>query len=184
MASHAPKTRHPVLSDSRAAVGDRAPGRVDAPRERPADRLRGERVSQPPDRVAEGTGQVDGRIPDADQGPREGVAAVERVSVVGEPLGPRRGVLLVQREQRHRFRGQQGHIRGGERWVKLDDNSGGAEGFVSEPARFDSPSKNVSTKRGKSAILQCHVYGDSPIDITWTKDGTKLDLNSYRYDGT
>lgn len=52
--------------------------------------------------------------------------------------------------------------------------------YFLEPARFDIPSKNVSTKRGNSVVLHCHVYGDSPIDITWTKNGNKLDLNSYR----
>lgn len=52
---------------------------------------------------------------------------------------------------------------------------------VTEPARFDLPAKNVSTKRGNSATLICHVYGDTPIQVIWTLNGNRLDLDNYRY---
>ncbi|XP_071054820.1 cell adhesion molecule Dscam2 [Onthophagus taurus] len=51
---------------------------------------------------------------------------------------------------------------------------------VNEPARFDVPSRNISTKRGGPIALVCHVYGDLPIEILWTHNGNRLDLNSYR----
>lgn len=52
---------------------------------------------------------------------------------------------------------------------------------VNEPARFDTPSKNVSAKRGEPAVLSCQVYGDSPIENIWYQNGNRLDMNNYRY---
>ncbi|CAH0562134.1 unnamed protein product [Brassicogethes aeneus] len=52
---------------------------------------------------------------------------------------------------------------------------------VNEPARFDLATKNVSTKRATSAVLMCHVYGDNPIEVLWTLNGNRIDMNNYRY---
>ncbi|XP_017776462.1 PREDICTED: Down syndrome cell adhesion molecule-like protein Dscam2 isoform X2 [Nicrophorus vespilloides] len=52
---------------------------------------------------------------------------------------------------------------------------------VNEPARFDIATRNVSTKRGGPVVLICHVYGDTPIEIMWTMNGNRMNLNNYRF---
>lgn len=50
-----------------------------------------------------------------------------------------------------------------------------------EPVRFDSPVANVSSKRNDAATLSCIARGDEPIQITWSHNGARIDLNNYRY---
>ncbi|XP_015125029.1 Down syndrome cell adhesion molecule homolog [Diachasma alloeum] len=66
---------------------------------------------------------------------------------------------------------------------------GGMEPFVQrsgyyyglgEPARFESPSKNVTIRRGDSVTLDCTVIGDNPIEVKWMHNNDYLDTNSHR----
>ncbi|XP_066587504.1 cell adhesion molecule Dscam1 isoform X2 [Prorops nasuta] len=51
---------------------------------------------------------------------------------------------------------------------------------VHEPARFESPSKNVTIRRGESVTLDCTVIGDNPIEVQWTHNNDRLDTNAHR----
>lgn len=51
---------------------------------------------------------------------------------------------------------------------------------VNEPARFDFASKNVSSRRNDAVTLSCHAMGDDPINIVWTHNNNRIDLNNYR----
>lgn len=53
--------------------------------------------------------------------------------------------------------------------------------FFSEPARFEIANRNISTKRGEQAILLCDALGDYPIQITWTFNNNRLDINNFRF---
>lgn len=46
---------------------------------------------------------------------------------------------------------------------------------VNIPPRFESESKNVSARKGTSTRLICEVRGDSPLIMTWKKNGTIID---------
>lgn len=49
-----------------------------------------------------------------------------------------------------------------------------------EPARFDSPIKNISSRRGDPVMLSCLAKGDDPINIVWSHNNGRIDLNNYR----
>jgi Down syndrome cell adhesion molecule len=51
---------------------------------------------------------------------------------------------------------------------------------VNEPARFDYASKNISSRRNDPVILSCHGMGDEPLNIVWTHNNNRIDLNNYR----
>lgn len=51
---------------------------------------------------------------------------------------------------------------------------------VNEPARFDFVSKNVSSRRNDPVMLSCHAKGDEPLNIVWTHNSNRIDLNNYR----
>lgn len=51
---------------------------------------------------------------------------------------------------------------------------------VNEPARFDFASKNVSSRRNDPVTLTCNAMGDDPINIIWSHNNAKIDLNNYR----
>lgn len=51
---------------------------------------------------------------------------------------------------------------------------------VNEPARFDFASKNVSSRRNDPVMLSCHAMGDEPLNIVWTHNMNRIDLNNYR----
>lgn len=51
----------------------------------------------------------------------------------------------------------------------------------SEPARFESPMKNVSSRRNDPITLNCLAQGDEPINIIWTHNNARIDLHNYRY---
>jgi Down syndrome cell adhesion protein len=51
---------------------------------------------------------------------------------------------------------------------------------VNEPARFDFASKNISSRRNDPVTLSCHAMGDEPINIVWTHNNNRIDLNNYR----
>jgi Down syndrome cell adhesion molecule len=51
---------------------------------------------------------------------------------------------------------------------------------VNEPARFDYVSKNISSRRNDPVILSCHAMGDEPLNIVWTHNNNRIDLNNYR----
>lgn len=53
--------------------------------------------------------------------------------------------------------------------------------IYSEPARFDSPMKNVSSRRSDPITLNCLAQGDEPINIIWTHNNARIDLHNYRY---
>ncbi|KAL0280104.1 UNVERIFIED_CONTAM: hypothetical protein PYX00_001493 [Menopon gallinae] len=42
---------------------------------------------------------------------------------------------------------------------------------VNSPPHFTSPSRQVTVKKGDTATLTCHVNGDKPITISWTRNG-------------
>ncbi|XP_055923956.1 cell adhesion molecule Dscam2 isoform X1 [Eupeodes corollae] len=52
---------------------------------------------------------------------------------------------------------------------------------VNEPARFEQPARNVSSRRNDPVTLQCHAKGDEPITISWTHNNGRIDLNNYRF---
>ncbi|XP_031617665.1 Down syndrome cell adhesion molecule-like protein Dscam2 isoform X3 [Contarinia nasturtii] len=51
---------------------------------------------------------------------------------------------------------------------------------VNEPARFETTSKNSSTRRGDPISLSCLAKGDDHITITWLHNNNRIDLNNYR----
>jgi hypothetical protein len=51
---------------------------------------------------------------------------------------------------------------------------------VNEPARFDYVSKKISSRRNDPVILSCHAMGDEPLNIVWTHNNNRIDLNNYR----
>lgn len=50
-----------------------------------------------------------------------------------------------------------------------------------EPSRFDHPMANVSSRRNDAVTLSCLAKGDEPINIIWTHNNGRIDLNNYRY---
>ncbi|CAH0678847.1 unnamed protein product [Chilo suppressalis] len=51
---------------------------------------------------------------------------------------------------------------------------------VNEPARFESPSVNVTSKLGDTVRLACVARGDSPLSTTWSHSGRALPNSDYR----
>lgn len=49
-----------------------------------------------------------------------------------------------------------------------------------EPARFEYGYKNVSTRRNDQATLTCQAMGDEPLNIYWSHNNQRIDLNNYR----
>ncbi|KAM8702920.1 hypothetical protein ACLKA7_005290 [Drosophila subpalustris] len=52
---------------------------------------------------------------------------------------------------------------------------------VNEPARFEQPARNVSSRRNDPITLDCHAKGDEPITIAWTHNNGRIDLNNFRF---
>ncbi|CAK1583638.1 unnamed protein product [Parnassius mnemosyne] len=51
---------------------------------------------------------------------------------------------------------------------------------VNEPARFETPSVNVTAKLGDTVRLACVARGDTPLTITWSSSGRALPNSDYR----
>ncbi|CAG9133999.1 unnamed protein product [Plutella xylostella] len=51
---------------------------------------------------------------------------------------------------------------------------------VYEPARFESPSANVTAKLGETVRLACVARGDSPLTTAWSYSGRALPNSNYR----
>ncbi|XP_055315179.1 cell adhesion molecule Dscam2 isoform X2 [Sitodiplosis mosellana] len=51
---------------------------------------------------------------------------------------------------------------------------------VNEPARFETTSKNISTRRSDPISLSCQAKGDDHISIIWMHNNNRIDLNNYR----
>lgn len=49
-----------------------------------------------------------------------------------------------------------------------------------EPARFETASRNVSTRRNDPITLSCLAKGDEHINIIWLHNNNRIDLNNYR----
>lgn len=49
-----------------------------------------------------------------------------------------------------------------------------------EPARFETASRNVSTRRNDPITLNCLAKGDDHINIIWLHNNNRIDLNNYR----
>ncbi|BFF92548.1 Down syndrome cell adhesion molecule-like protein Dscam2 [Drosophila madeirensis] len=52
---------------------------------------------------------------------------------------------------------------------------------VNEPARFEQPARNISSRRNDPVTLDCHAKGDEPITIGWTHNNGRIDLNNFRF---
>ncbi|KAH8340543.1 hypothetical protein KR059_000756, partial [Drosophila kikkawai] len=52
---------------------------------------------------------------------------------------------------------------------------------VNEPARFEQPARNISSRRNDPVTLDCHAKGDEPITIGWTHNMGRIDLNNFRF---
>ncbi|KAH8382248.1 hypothetical protein KR009_002562, partial [Drosophila setifemur] len=52
---------------------------------------------------------------------------------------------------------------------------------VNEPARFEQPARNISSRRNDPVTLDCHAKGDEPITIGWTHNNGRIDLNHFRF---
>ncbi|XP_055628541.1 cell adhesion molecule Dscam2 isoform X2 [Toxorhynchites rutilus septentrionalis] len=50
---------------------------------------------------------------------------------------------------------------------------------VNVAVHFDSPMKNMSTKRGNDITMECMALGDDPIDVFWMHKNSRIDLNNY-----
>lgn len=53
--------------------------------------------------------------------------------------------------------------------------------FNSEPARFEEPPRNISSRRNDPVTLGCHAKGDEPISIAWSHNNGRIDLNKFRF---
>ncbi|XP_055715988.1 cell adhesion molecule Dscam2 isoform X2 [Phlebotomus papatasi] len=51
---------------------------------------------------------------------------------------------------------------------------------VNEPVRFEYPMKNVSSRRNDPVTLSCIAIGDEPINVVWSHNTARIDLNNYR----
>ncbi|XP_045537855.1 Down syndrome cell adhesion molecule-like protein Dscam2 [Papilio machaon] len=51
---------------------------------------------------------------------------------------------------------------------------------VNEPARFETPSVNVTAKLGDTVRLACVARGDNPLSMTWSTSGRALPNSDYR----
>ncbi|XP_046971560.1 Down syndrome cell adhesion molecule-like protein Dscam2 [Vanessa cardui] len=51
---------------------------------------------------------------------------------------------------------------------------------VNEPARFETPSVNVTAKLGDTVRLACVARGDNPLSMTWSHSGRALPNSDYR----
>ncbi|XP_059053178.1 cell adhesion molecule Dscam2-like [Achroia grisella] len=51
---------------------------------------------------------------------------------------------------------------------------------VNEPARFETPSANVTAKLGDTIRLVCVARGDSPLSTSWSHSGRALPKSDYR----
>ncbi|KAI9579074.1 hypothetical protein GQX74_014691, partial [Glossina fuscipes] len=52
---------------------------------------------------------------------------------------------------------------------------------VNEPARFEQPARNVSSRRNDAVTVDCQAKGDEPITIAWTHNNGRIDLNNFRF---
>ncbi|XP_023034507.1 Down syndrome cell adhesion molecule-like protein Dscam2 isoform X1 [Drosophila willistoni] len=52
---------------------------------------------------------------------------------------------------------------------------------VNEPARFEQPARNISSRRNDPVTLDCQAKGDEPITIGWTHNNGRIDLNNFRF---
>lgn len=52
--------------------------------------------------------------------------------------------------------------------------------YFIEPARFEVSYRNMSARRGDPVNLLCEVFGDQPIQVTWSKNSNRIELGSYR----
>ncbi|KAJ2944874.1 hypothetical protein O0L34_g1763 [Tuta absoluta] len=51
---------------------------------------------------------------------------------------------------------------------------------VNKPVHFESSSANVTSRLGHAVNLECKPLGDEPIRVTWTHDGSPVDLQNPR----
>ncbi|XP_041969798.1 Down syndrome cell adhesion molecule-like protein Dscam2 [Aricia agestis] len=51
---------------------------------------------------------------------------------------------------------------------------------VNEPARFETPSVNISAKLGDTVRLACVARGDTPLSMSWSHSGRVLPNSDYR----
>ncbi|XP_073950442.1 cell adhesion molecule Dscam2-like isoform X2 [Choristoneura fumiferana] len=51
---------------------------------------------------------------------------------------------------------------------------------INEPARFETPSVNVTAKLGETVRLACLARGDSPLSTSWSHSGRALPNSDYR----
>ncbi|CAG9565456.1 unnamed protein product [Danaus chrysippus] len=51
---------------------------------------------------------------------------------------------------------------------------------VNEPARFETPSVNVTAKLGETVRLVCVARGDNPLSMAWSHSGRTLPNSDYR----
>ncbi|KAI5643094.1 fibronectin type III domain-containing protein [Phthorimaea operculella] len=51
---------------------------------------------------------------------------------------------------------------------------------INEPARFETPSMNVTSKLGDTVRLVCVARGDSPLSTSWSHSGRALPNSDYR----
>ncbi|KAL1471732.1 hypothetical protein MTO96_039775, partial [Rhipicephalus appendiculatus] len=48
------------------------------------------------------------------------------------------------------------------------------------PARFNESYRNQTVQRGHSVGLECRASGDAPINISWSRNGRRLDTHKLR----
>ncbi|XP_075749282.1 cell adhesion molecule Dscam1-like [Rhipicephalus microplus] len=48
------------------------------------------------------------------------------------------------------------------------------------PARFNESYRNQTAQRGHSVALECRASGDAPINISWSRNGRRLDTHKLR----
>jgi Immunoglobulin I-set domain/Fibronectin type III domain len=108
-------------------------------------------------------------------------ASLERIAPSSaRQRGPRR-LLPLPSEQWHRYRPRKSDSAQSQLYVCLVNvhvNAILSFQFVSVAASpyFSAPSRMVNVKKGDTAILQCEVNGDKPINVVWLRGG-KFELN-------
>lgn len=40
--------------------------------------------------------------------------------------------------------------------------------------------RNISSRRSDPVVISCHAFGDDPINIIWSHNNARIDLNNYR----
>ncbi|KAL1487360.1 hypothetical protein MTO96_030974 [Rhipicephalus appendiculatus] len=51
---------------------------------------------------------------------------------------------------------------------------------VHVPARFNESYRNQTVQRGHSVALECRASGDAPINVSWSRNGRRLDTHKLR----